>query len=118
MCIACHNTLINRKEMPDISYHNDLQFDDVPPPVKSLTELEEQLICKNILFMKIFPARVSRMDVIRDYVINVPLDDIDVQKTITSLPRTPDEAFMVSVQLKRMLKLKMCTILRMCGPPC
>ena len=41
-----------------------------------------------------------------DRVINVPLHDIDITNTITSLPRTMDSAYIVNVEFKRKLDMK------------
>ena len=39
-------------------------------------------------------------------VINVPIDSGTVSKTVTLLPRHPDDANIVAVQLKRKLEMK------------
>merc|ERR1712026_314743 len=41
-----------------------------------------------------------------DRVINVPIDSRTVSKTVTLLPRHPDDANIVAVQLKRKLEMK------------
>jgi hypothetical protein len=105
LCHTCHHSLIVRKKRPANSYNNGLKFDPVPLALQ-LTELEQQLIAKTLLFMKVRPLPRSRMDGIIDRVINVPLTDADVANTLASLPRTPDESFLCSVKLKRMQKLK------------
>ena len=71
-----------------------------------MTDLERQLISKTMLFMKIRPLPRSRMDGITDRVINVPLLDSDISDTLSSFPRIPDEAHLVTVKLKRMLGMK------------
>ena len=48
------------------------------------------------------------MKAIRDRLINVPLTDEDINKTIMSLPRTEDKAGVVAVKLKRKLGMKNC----------
>ena len=106
LCHSCHRSLFTLKKRPDNSYHNGLQLDPVPPGLKNLTDLEQQLISKTMLFMKIRPLPRSRMDGITDRVINVPLMDQDISDTLASLPRTPDESYLVTVKLKRMLGLK------------
>jgi chemotaxis protein histidine kinase CheA len=105
LCHTCNHSLIVRKKRPANSYNNGLKFDPVPLALQ-LTELEQQLIAKTLLFMKVRPLPRSRMDGIIDRVINVPLTDADVANTLASLPRTPDESFLCSVKLKRMQKLK------------
>ena len=46
------------------------------------------------------------MPAIKDKVINVPLTNIDIQKTASILPRNIDESLLVNVQLKRSKNLK------------
>ena len=46
------------------------------------------------------------MQAILDRVINVPIQDEDITKTVTSLPRPPDKAGVVGVRLKRKMDLK------------
>ena len=86
----CHSCLsyIRKGEVPKIHVSNGLQLDDIPDSLK-LTELEQQLIAKDIVFMKIKKLPKSRMQAILDRVINVPIQDDDITKTVTSLPRPP-----------------------------
>ena len=42
----------------------------------------------------------------KDRVINVPLEDADIEKTVSTLPRHPEQAHLVAVQLKRKIELK------------
>jgi hypothetical protein len=41
-----------------------------------------------------------------DQIVSVPLECDDVSKTVSQLPRHPDDASIVAVQLKRRLQLK------------
>ena len=52
--ILCHNCLsyIKRNTIPSINEQNGLFLDDVPDELK-LTDLEQQLIAKSLLFIKI-----------------------------------------------------------------
>ena len=56
--------------------------------------------------MKVVTLPKSRLPAITNRVINVPLHDSDIQKTISMLPRTPNEAKIVDVKLKRKLDMK------------
>ena len=94
-----------KKEVPKIHVSNGLQLDDIPDSLK-LTELEQQLIAKDIVFMKIKKLPKSRMLCNLDRVINVPVQDEDIIKTVTSLPRPPDKAGIVGVRLKRKMDMK------------
>ena len=105
--IFCHSCLakIRKKKKPRIHISNGLWFDEIPPELE-LTELEQQLISKSIVFMKIKKLPKSRMNAIIDRVINIPVEDEDIVKTVTSLPRPPDEAMVIGVTLKRKLEMK------------
>ena len=103
----CHNCFqkISSKRMPNICVANGLQLDLIPPELE-VTDLEQQLFAKNLLFMKIKQMPTSRMKSITDRVINVPLNDEDISATVTKLPRLPDNAGIVAVELKRSLEMK------------
>ncbi len=106
--ILCHNChkMIGLGRVPSIHVSNGLQLDPVPDELKKLTELEHQLIQPNLLFMKIKKLPKSRMPATHDKMISVPLDLEDIFDTVTTLPRHPDEAYIVAVKLKRKLELK------------
>ena len=71
-----------------------------------LTELEGALIAKNIIFQKIHQLPKSRWTALTDKIINVPVNDEDVLNTIKLLPRTPKDAGLIGVALKRKLEYK------------
>ena len=56
--------------------------------------------------MKIKKLPTSRMHANFDRIIRVPIDDKTVSKTISELPRHPDDANLVVVQLKRKMEVK------------
>ena len=64
------------------------------------------MIAKNILFMKIFKLPRSRMSAIKDRTVCVPIDDTTIENTLHSLPRTPNEAGLLPVKLKRKKSFK------------
>ena len=107
LIILCHNCHFKIKsgKVPNTNITNNLWLDEVPEELK-VTDLEQQLFSKNILFMKIKPMPKHQNVKIVDKVINVPLHDIDITKTITSLPRTLDSAYLVNVEFKRKLDMK------------
>ena len=98
ICHACKNHLKSGK-LPPMSAMNGLKIHKQDPDLE-LTELEGNLISKNIVFMKIFQLPKSRWKALKDK-INVPVNDSDILNTITSLPRTPTEAGLIEVDLKR-----------------
>ena len=69
-----------------------------------LTELEANLIAKRIIFMKIFQLHKTRWTALKDKIINVPVKENDILNTVTKLPRTPNEAGLVEVDLKRKIE--------------
>ena len=71
-----------------------------------LTELEGSLIAKNLIFQKIYQLPKSRWTALTDRIINVPVNNEDILNTIESLPRTPKEAGLIGVSLKRKLEYK------------
>ena len=105
--IFCHNCCnqINKGKLPRIHTSNGLESDVVPEELK-LKDLEQQLIARNLLFEKIKKLPKTRMHANFDRVINVPIDSRTISKTVTLLPRHPDDANIVAVQLKRKLEMK------------
>ena len=73
----------------------------IPETELELTELEANLIAKRIIFMKIYQLPKTRWTALKDKIINVPVKEDDILNTITKLPRTPNEAGLVEVDLKR-----------------
>ena len=104
--IFCHNCfkLIKSSKIPKIHVSNGLKLDKVPEELK-LGDLEQQLIARSLLFMKVkkLPG-VNRMKAMFDQVVSVPIEEDDISKTISELPRHPDDAKIVAVQLKRKLE--------------
>jgi hypothetical protein len=101
----CLNCLTNYRKgkIPAINVINGLEVDQLK---QELTELEECLIARNILFAKIFLLPKSRMAAVTDKVINVPICEADINETISLFPRTPSEAFIVPIKLKRKKQYK------------
>ena len=69
-------------------------------PELELTELEGNLIAKNIVFVKIFELPKSRWTALKDKIINVSVKDDDILNTVTRLPRKLNEAGLIEVDLK------------------
>ena len=59
LCGTCNRWLKDYKEKPPMSYKNGLGVDPIPPGLKDLNELEEPLIARRIIFLKIFNLPVS-----------------------------------------------------------
>ena len=105
ICSSCHSTLKNKKKMPPICFNNGLGLSDVPECLK-LTTLENHLISKNLVFIMVSPSPRSRYDKMHNRIVNVPIPDDDVVKTVTTLPRQGNSSGLINVQLKRKLEYK------------
>ena len=86
----------NSLQIFDLSNHDELK----------LTDLENCLIALNLLFSKVIPLPKSRWPAMKDQTVNIPIFESDVLNTIESLPRTPSDAGIVAVNLKRKLEYK------------
>ena len=101
----CHTCLrqIKCQKVPSINVMNGLELEKIPDVLK-LADLEQQLIARSLLFLKIKKLPKSRMKANVDRVINVPVECDDISETLQKLPRHPDDAKIVAVELKRRLK--------------
>ena len=93
-------------KFPSMSVKNGLFLADITDPDHKLTEIENNLIALNIIFQKIFLLPKSRMSAVKDRLVNVPVTASDVLNTVENIPRTPREAGLIQVKLKRKLKYK------------
>ena len=71
-----------------------------------LTELEGALIAKSIIFQKIFQLPKSRWTALKDRLINIPINDDDIVNTLEQMPRTPKDAGLIGVALRRKKEYK------------
>lgn len=85
---------------------NNLQVVSLPEDFDSLSSLEKSLVAKKSLFQKIFSLKISRIPAVKDKLIIVPIDDEDVVKTMSRLPRVPSNAGLIDVQWTRRLTMK------------
>ena len=115
----CHTCLKNIKsqKIPSICIANALSLEEIPEELK-LTDLEQQLIAKVLIFMKVKKLPTTRMKAVIDKVISVPIENQDVEKTVRSLPRKPDDAQIVAVELKRKLEMKNSHLREFIRPEC
>ena len=99
MCFTCRRYL-ERNSMPPMCNQNNLQLvNRENHPELYLSELEQQLVARNILFQKLILLPKSRMNAMKDKIVSVPINPSDVLKTLTKLPRTPTDARLSVVQL-------------------
>ena len=106
-CYICKTCIVHMKarKMPPMSVKNNLTLVGQDESLK-LTELEGSLIAKNLIFQKIYQLPKSRWTALTDRIINVPITNEDILNTVESLPRTPKEAGLIGVALKRKLEYK------------
>jgi hypothetical protein len=97
---------MQRGKMPKMCSNNGLEVDILPEPKSRLTELENNIIALNIVFQKFHLKPKSRWSGTHDRLVNVPIGEQDIVKTLKSLPRTPAEAGIIPVGLKRKLEYK------------
>ena len=106
LCHACYKNFKKGKMAP-MSNQNNLQLVDISKfPELKLTELENQLIALNLIFQKIKLLPKSRWNALIDKTVNVPIPMEEVSNTIKQLPRTPNDAHVIPVQLKRKKNMK------------
>jgi hypothetical protein len=96
---------MQKGKMPPECRQNNMQIDPQPEIMK-LTELENSLIARNILFEKMYMLPTSRYTATTGKIINVPVPEDSALNTINRLPRTPDEAGLIGVEVKRKLAFK------------
>ena len=108
ICLSCKKSLKMGK-FPKMCSKNGLEVDALDDPDLKLTELENNLIARNIIFQKLHKLPKSRWSGTHDRLVNVPVGPQDVLNTIQNLPRTPAEAGIVTiipVNLKRKVEYK------------
>ena len=108
LCITCNKYIFKKNKLPPLSFLNGLQLDSIPACLQ-VNELESSLIARNIIFLKLFQLPVSRWSAVKDKVVNVPITENDLEKTMSAinvLPRQNDEAGLLPVQLKRKVSYK------------
>ena len=104
ICRGCKISM-GKGKMPKLCVSNSLTVDRFPDNLK-LTELENNLIAKIIIFQKLHKKPKSRWSGTHDRLVNVPIGDQDILNTVNNLPRTPSEAGIIIVSLKRKLEYK------------
>ena len=100
LCKVCFSHL-NKGALPPKAAANCLRVVDVPEDVKLRSYLEEALLARTLLFMKIFSLKSSLMPAIKDRCVVIPIDCVDVLNTVQSLPRLPSESGIIDIQWKR-----------------
>ena len=109
ICETCLRYLKTGK-LPPKSFKNSLELHHTDEDLKEqdlrLTELEASLIAQNIVFQKIYQLPKSRWTGLKDKVINVPISKEAINNTLAQLPRTPEQAGLIGISLKRRKTMK------------
>ena len=104
ICKDCKEKLLDGR-LPSMAAANGLHIPTVPEELQ-LCELGESLIARRIMFQKILRLPSSLMPGITGKIVNVPINEENIKNTLNALPRTPSEAGIVPMGLKRMMKYK------------
>ena len=106
ICHACKDHMLKRGKMPPMCAENGLHKTPIVDPEMKLTELERNMIARRIVFQKMLVKPKTRWTGVFDKVVNIPVAPESVTNTLTMLPKTPDEAGLIEVTLKRKLEYK------------
>ena len=101
VCHTCLSTIRDGK-VPKLSVANGMKWPEKPMELH-LHQLEERLIALRIPFMQIRELPRGGQYSLKGNVINVP---VDIQPTVSCLPRPMDENFTVAIKLKKKLSYK------------
>ncbi|KAK3918379.1 Integrin alpha-PS5 [Frankliniella fusca] len=102
VCSTCANH-IKKGKVPHFAATNGLVFDPLPQELTGLTTLEERLVSARIPFMQIRELGYQKQLGLKGNCVNVP---IDINKTVTCLPRMDSEDDTLLVQLMRRMSDK------------
>ena len=122
LCLTCRKYLV-KGSMPPMSHCNNLGFKYVGKKLDltdddgnkigeysltqedidntNLTDLEQSLIARSLIFMKIHKLPRSGMGCVKDKLVYVPINESDNLNTLKTIIRTPSEAGILSVKVKR-----------------
>merc|ERR1712020_646592 len=109
ICHDCKNKLFKGKnaKMPALCHKNNLGLVDLEGKDELiLTPLENALIARLLIFQYIVKLPKSQWAATKNKIVVVPIEEQDISDTLKSLPRTPDEAGIIPVQLKRKVEYK------------
>ena len=123
LCLTCRKYLVVKGEMPPMSHCNKLGFKYVGKKLDlkdddgnkigeysltqedidntNLTDLEQSLIARSLIFMKIHKLPKSGMSCVRDKMVFVPINESDNLNTLKTIIRTPSEAGILPIKVKR-----------------
>ena len=127
LCLTCKKYL-DKNSIPPMSHCNNLETDYVGRKINikdddgnkideyvltqedvdnlNLTDLEQSLIARSLIFLKIHKLPKSRMGCVKDKIVYVPINENDTLNTINTILRSPSEAGILPVKVKRKLEFR------------
>ena len=109
LCSNCA-LYLKKGKLPPNSAKNGLElnetFEDMKKNNLYLTEFEASLVAPMMIFQKVMTLPKSRWCGIKDKMILIPIEQESINKTLTQLPRTPTDAGLLAVNLKRKMSYK------------
>ena len=115
ICTTCKKHL-NQGKLPPMSVANGLELVDLEGDKElNLTELENNLIAKRILFQKIYQLPKSRMAGCKDKLINIPINDADIINT-EEYTKDSQRSRTVGNKLEKKVRIQKPSQERICQP--
>ena len=90
--------------MPNMCHANGLGISEIPTELQDLSFIELMMIKKKLIFIKIRELHSSRMLEMNGKIANVAIEDTDVLKSCSSLPRMDNQLGTVNVAFRRSRK--------------
>ena len=105
LCRNCKKYLTKKKRLPPCSVMNGLQLQETDQELEAqnlmLTDLEAAMVAPLISFQIIRLLPKSLWANLHNQSVLVPIDPKKINQTLGSLPRTPHEAGLIPIKLKR-----------------
>jgi hypothetical protein len=102
ICSTCLS-YVKKDKIPPQANCNLMEVFPQPEVLKKLTTLERRLVSRRIPFMKLLALPKGKQSGIKGSVVNVPVSEDAV---CSSLPRTPTDAGLIPLRLKRKIAYK------------
>ena len=106
ICLYCEKKL-KQGHVPPVSHKNKLELFNIKQyECLNLSEAETALISTTILYQMFYRLPKSLWAGVKNRIVSVPILETDIKETIKCLPRTPSQAGLVKVKLKRKKSMK------------
>ena len=105
LCKTCQNYLVKKKRLPPCSVMNGLQLMETDQELKDqnlmLTDLEAAMVSPMIPFQIIRKLPKSQWANQHNTSVLVPIEPEKINQTLGKMPRTPSQAGLIPIKLKR-----------------